>query len=120
MFTSIVLFDAYGHKENGTFIQCKESLFCGMSDCALMLKLKCLKLKSVFGEGLRSAKILQTTFNLCVPQTVSWWFIAKQYGISGTFNTFEKKTRNVSVGTRMPRQGVMSVTQNDFGEMIYQ
>ena len=23
------------------------------------------------------------------------------------------------VGTRMPRQGVMSVTQNDFGEMIY-
>ena len=23
------------------------------------------------------------------------------------------------VGTRMPRPGVMSVTQNDFGEMIY-
>ena len=30
-----------------------------------------------------------------------------------------KKLEMCPVGTRMPRQGVMSVTQNDFGEMIY-
>ena len=30
-----------------------------------------------------------------------------------------RKLEMCPVETRMPRQGVMSVTQNDFGEMIY-
>ena len=32
---------------------------------------------------------------------------------------WKKKLEMCPVGTRMPRQGVMSVTQNDFGEIIY-